>query len=353
MKKSVLSLVMLAAAATVIAGPVIRVCKGNGSVNVVYSIEYSKPYWTVSKGNSTTNRIFRYEERTRRIQPISGAWLMELKTSTPNRLVDRKGKVILEYRNGNIIKPGTGNTVATLRNNQLYRGSNCIANFRNGTPPVGVALAIAAQYFISKDLGYKPIEIKPPKQPTQLYILSWPFNREENKTVYTDANGKVLYTFRNGFIFKGDNLNQRALYAVAIGRFATVGKKRVKTPYIIHFHDLHNPRPDGKPDYVFQSIVRNALFKGDSINAAPLMHLGRKGGIYAGISSKDPVGCINANGSQVFRGPNASGTPIMKVSGNRYNHWVEMFLWAKMLEKDIDAYLKANPGANKPFPKKK
>ncbi len=281
---------------------------------------------------------------------------MEFKTSSPNRLVNSSGKVILEYRNGNIYKPGSSNIVARLVNNALYRGNgttNCVANFRNGTPPTGLALAIAAQYFISKDLDYTPIEIKPPKQPKQLYILSWPFNSEENKTVYTDANGKVLYTFLNGFIFKGDNVNQRALYAVAIGEFAAVGKKKVKTPYIIHFHDLHKPHPEGKPDYVFQSIIRNAVFKGDSIHGAPFIQLGPKGSICAGSQTKDAIGQINSNGSEVYRGTKAEGTPILKVSGNRYNHWVEMFLWAKMLEEDAEKYLKENPAANTPFPPRK
>lgn len=357
MKKFILSLMFLAVAAHVCAGPVIRVCNGGGSTNVAYSIEYSKPYWTVSKGNSTTNRIFRYDEGTRRIQPISGSWIMELKTSTPNRLVDRSGKVILEYRDGNIYKPGNSSIVATLQGNALYGGNgtnNCLANFRNGTPPAGVALAIAAQYYIHKDLGYTPKSLKPANQAsTKLYILSIPFDSKENKTVYTDAQGNVLYTFYNGFIFKGDNLNQKALYAVAIGEFALVGKKKKKTPYIINFHDLHNPHPEGKPDYVFQSIVRNALFKGDSIKNPPLIHLGGKGEIFAGSLQKEAVGHINPDGSQIFRGPKPEGTPVLNVSGNRYNHWVEMFIWAKVLQDDVEKYLEANPDANVPFPAKK
>ena len=336
------------------AAPVIQVCDANGSTKVRFSIEYAKPYWTVGKGRSTTNRIFRYDEGPRRIQPIQGQWIMELKKSTPQRLVDRKGKVILEYRDGKIYKPGQSTPVGVLKNNFLYRGNgttNCVANFRKGTPPTGLALAIAAQYYLAKDLGFQPIKVNAPPQPQKLYILSLPFKSKENKTVYTDANGKILYTFLNGFIYEGENTNQKARYAVAIGKFAAVGKKKKTTPYIIHFHDLHTPRKDGKPDYVFQSIVRHALFKGDSIKNPPWIQLGGKGMIYAGALQKDPIGKINNDGSQVFRINETA--PLLKISGNRANYWVEMFIWAKLLEKDAEKYLQAHPEANVPFPAKK
>ena len=90
MAAALLSISMLGAAR------VVTVCDGNGSTKVRFSVEYNKPYWTVGKGRSTTNRVFRYDEGPRRISPIGKSWLFELKNSTPNRLVNNKGKVILE-----------------------------------------------------------------------------------------------------------------------------------------------------------------------------------------------------------------------------------------------------------------
>ena len=43
----------------------------------------------------------------------------------------------------------------------------------------------------------------------------------------------------------------------------------------------------------------------------------------------------------------------MTMEGNRYNHWVDMLIWAKILEKDIQAYLEVNRDAYTPFHMKK
>jgi hypothetical protein len=355
MKHIICGIVLTLACCVVLnAAPVITVCNGNGSTDVKFSVEYNKPYWTVGKGRSTTNRIFRYDEGTRRIMPIRGAWLFELKTSTPNRLVDKKGKVILEYRNGNIYKPGNSSPVAVYKNKALYKGSKCVANFRNGNPPVGLVLTIAAQYYFAKDLGFKPVEFtapKPQSQAVNVSILSLPFN----KTAVTKykQNGKVLYTFRNGFIYEGDvskDDQNAALYAVSLGQFASVGKKKAKIPYIIHFFDIKNKV--FVPVFTAQNIVRYALIAGKDESGAPRLHMGAKGMIYAGSLSKDPIACINKDGSQVYKGAKAEGTPVLVVEGNRRNYWVDWFIWNKVLEKEIDDHLKANPDAAKPFPAK-
>ena len=139
------AIALLIAGSALHAGPVVKVCNGNGSVDVKFAVEYNRPYWNVNKGNTTVHRIFRYDENTRRVMPIgSSNWTFELKNSTPNRLVDRKGNVILEYRNGNI-STKNGKNVAVLRGGKLYLGGtvNCIANFRNGNLPLGLALTIA------------------------------------------------------------------------------------------------------------------------------------------------------------------------------------------------------------------
>ena len=340
------------------AAPVVKVCKGNGSVNVQFSVEYGKPYWYVSKGNTTGNRIFRFEEGPRRVQPNGGgAWVYELKNDNPRRLVNRKGKVILEYRDGNIYKPGTYNAVGIYKDNAFYKGSKCIANIRNGKLPLGVALTIAAQFYFSEELGFTPESLKAskPKVATvNISVLSLPFNKKAVTTFYAGdpKDGKVLYTFRNGFIYEGKmdaDDRSKAKYAVGIGKFAQVGKRK-NVPYIIYFYDLQNKI--AKPVYTFQSIVRFALFRGDSVEAAPVYHL-HKNGVCAGSQNQDIIGVINQDGSKLFRGTKAEGTPVLSVVGNRRNHWVEMFIWAKVLEKDIDDYLKANPQANQPFPAKK
>lgn len=53
-------------------GASVSVCNDSGSTNVRFTVEYNKPYWTVGRGRSSTNRIFRYEEVPRRIIPILG-----------------------------------------------------------------------------------------------------------------------------------------------------------------------------------------------------------------------------------------------------------------------------------------
>lgn len=336
------------------AAPVVTVCNGNGSTDVKFSVEYSKPYWTVGKGRSTTNRIFRYDEGTRRILPIGGAWLLELKNSTPNRLVNRKGKVILEYRNGSIYKPGNSSPVAVYKNKGLYKGSKCLANFRNGNLPVGLMLTIAAQYYLSKDLGFTPVEFAAPaprKQEVKLLILSLPFKKQAI-TKYS-REGKVLYTFRNGFIYEGEALRDdtaAARYAVSLGEFASVGKKKRKIPYIIHFFDLKNKT--FVPVCTAQNIVRYALFQGKNVNENPVLHMGAKGRIFAGSQSKEPIACINKDGSKVYKGIKAEGTPLLTVEGNRVNYWVDWFIWSKVLEKEINDYLSAHPEAKQPFPVK-
>ena len=334
------------------AAPVVTVCNGNGSTNVRLSVEYSKPYWTVGRGRSTTDRVFRYDEGTRRIIPIRGAWVFELKNSTPNRLVNKSGKVILEYRNGDIYKPGNSSPVAVYRNNALFKGSKCIANFRNGNLPLGLVLAIAAQYYIAEDLGVTPESFAPPaikKEEVKLFILSWPFNKPA-VTKYMQ-NGKVLYTFRNGFIYEGEALKDdqnAARYAVSLGKMATVGKKKQKLPYIIYFFDLKNRT--FVPLATAQNIVRYALYSGKSITDGALLHMGSGGKIYAGSQSKDVIACINNDGSQVFKGEKAEGTPILTIEGNRFNYWVDWFIWSRVLEKELNDYLTANPDAKKAFP---
>ena len=178
---------------TLSAAPVVTVCSGNGSTDVKFSVEYNKPYWTVGKGRSTTNRVFRYDEGPRRISPIGKSWLFELKNSTPNRLVNNKGKVILEYRNGNICKPGSSTPVAVYRGNALYKGSQCIANFRNGTLPVGLVLTIAAQYYLAKELGFTPVDFSAPQKPQEvkLYILSIPMKKQAVTKVPAERPGDL------------------------------------------------------------------------------------------------------------------------------------------------------------------
>lgn len=353
--------VLLACIATLSAAPVVKVCKGNGSVNVQFSVEYGKPYWYVNKGNTTVNRLFRFEEGPRRVQPkVGGPWIYELKNSTPRRLVNSKGKVILEYRDGNIYKPGTYKVVGMYKNNAIYKGNSstgCVANIRNGELPLGLALSIAAHFYLADELGFTPESLEPPKpkiEHVKISVLSIPFNKQAVTTFYAGdpKDGKVLYTFRNGFIYEGQmdkDDRDKAIYAVGIGKFAQVGKKK-NVPYIIHFYDLKNKI--SKPVYTFQSIVRYALFSGDSVSAAPLYHL-HGSGICAGSQTKDVLARINNDGSKVFRGSQVTGTPVLTVVGNRYNHWVEMFIWAKVLEKDINDYLTAHPEASKPFPTQK
>ena len=334
------------------AAPVITLCNGNSSSDVKFSIEYNKPYWTVGKGRSTTNRIFRYDEGSRRIVPIRGRWVFELKTSTPNRLVDSKGKVILEYRNGSIYKPGISSPVAIYKNNCLYKGSKCVANFRNGKVPLGLVLAIAAQYYFPGELGFTPVKFTnpaPKSKEVKLHILSVPFNKQA-VTRYS-VNGKVVYTFRNGFIYEGeaekDNTGA-ALYAVSLKKFASVGKKKRKTPYIIQFFNLKNKT--FVPECTAQNIIRYALFSGDSVTGKVLLHMGKDGKIYAGSQNKDAIACINKDGSRVYKGAEPAGTPVLTVEGNRYNYWVDWFIWNKVLEKEIKDYLAVNKEASKPFP---
>lgn len=356
MKKIISAIIMALVCCTMLhAAPVVTVCNGNGSVDVKFSVEYKKPYWTVGKGRSTTNRIFRYDEGPRRIMPISGPWAFELKNSTPNRLVDNKGNVILEYRNGNICKPGSSSPVAIYRNNALFKGSKCIANFRNGELPLGLVLTIAAQYYLAKDLNFTPVEFKQPEvkqNEVKLMILSLPFNKEA-VTKYIQ-NGKVIYTFRNGFIYDGEaNADNRpqAHYAVSLHKYAAVGAKKDKMPYIIHFFDLKNKTY--VPMNTMQNITTHALFPGQDINGAPLLHMGAKNRIFAGSQNKEPIACLNEDGSKVYMGSKPEGTPILTIEGNRYNYWVDWFIWHIVLEKEISDYLKAHPEANQPFPKGK
>jgi hypothetical protein len=286
--------------------------------------------------------------------PIRGAWVLELKNSTPNRLVDNKGNVILEYRNGNICKPGNSSPVAIYKKNALFKGSKCIANFRNGELPLGLVLTIAAQYYIAGDLDFKPVEFAAPKakiQEVKLSILSLPFNKQA-VTEYSQ-NGEVIYTFRNGFIYEGQALKDdtaAARYAVSLGEFALVGKKKAKRVYIVHFYDLKNKT--FVPLCTAQSIVRYALFTGNSTTDNPLLHMGAGGKIYAGSQNKEAIACINADGSNVYKGTIPEGTPVLSVKGNRNNYWVDWFIWSKVLEKEITDYLKSNPDASKPFPAK-
>ena len=348
MAAALLSISMLGAAR------VVTVCDGNGSTKVRFSVEYNKPYWTVGKGRSTTNRVFRYDEGPRRISPIGKSWLFELKNSTPNRLVNNKGKVILEYRNGNICKPGSSTPVAVYRGNALYKGSQCIANFRNGTLPVGLVLTIAAQYYLAKELGFTPVDFSAPQKPQEvkLYILSIPMKKQAVTKFL--QNGKVIYTFRNGFIYEGEALKddtKAARYAVSIGRFAAVGKRK-NVPYIIHFFDLKNKI--FVPVSTAQSISRYAIFPGSSVKNAPRMHLGlRQSVIFPGSQTKDAIACYNKDGSKLYKGTKPEGTPLLTIEGNRLNTWVEIFIWSKVLDKEISDYLKAHPGADKPFPEKK
>lgn len=355
MKKLISGLITALVCSSVIyAAPVVTVCNGNGSTNVKFSVEYNKPYWTVGQGRSTTNRIFRYDEGTRRIMPIRGVWVLELKTSTPNRLVDKKGNVILEYRNGNIYKSGKSSPIAIYKNNALFKGSKCIANFRNGKLPLGLVLTIAAQYYLSEDLNFKPLDFTAPtakSKEVKLSILSLPFKKQA-VTEYSQ-NGEVIYTFRNGFIYEGKALKDdtaAARYAVSLGQFALVGKKKSKRVYIVHFYDLKNKT--FVPLCTAQSIVRYALFAGNSTTDNPLLHMGGDGKIYAGSQNKAPIACINKDGSKVYKGTKPEGTPVLSVKGNRNNYWVDWFIWSKVLEKEITDYLKANPDANKPFPAK-
>lgn len=339
---------------TLSAAPVVTVCSGNGSTDVKFSVEYNKPYWTVGKGRSTTNRIFRYDETNRRIVPIRGSWLLELKNSTPNRLVTNQGKVVLEYRNGNIYKPGSSKAVAVYKNNALFKGSKCIANFRNGSLPTGLMLTIAAQYYLAKDLGFTPLEFSlpaPKSEEVKLFILSWPFKKQA-VTQYKQGD-KVLFTFRNGFIYEGEALKDdtnAARYAVSLGKFATVGKNKQKLPYIIHFFDLKNKT--FVPLYTVQNIVNYAIYQGKSITGTPLLHL-KQNKIFAGAQSKDAIACINEDGSRIYRGAKPEGTPVLTISGNRTNYWVDWFVWNQVLKKDVQDYLTAHPEADKPFPAKK
>ena len=342
----------LIAGSVLCGGPVVRVCDGNGSVNVRFSVEYSKPYWNVNKGNSTVNRIFRYDENTRRVMPIgSGSWVFEFKNSTPNRLVDRKGNVILEYRNGNI-STKNGKSVGVLQGGKLYRGgtANCVANFRNGNLPPGLALAIAANSYLSKELDFKPVEFKRPVERKTINVLAVPNGKAETFFYQGDKkDGKVLYTFRNGFIYEGKQTNDdrnAAKYVVSLLKW---GGKKKNIPHIIELYDM---KVAAKPAFTFVNDRKQALFNENYLTLAPRIRLSGLA-IYVGTSDQDPIACIDKTGSRLYRGAKAEGTPIMTMEGNRYNHWVDMLIWAKFLEKDIQAYLEANPKAYTPFRKKK
>ena len=343
------AMTLLIAGSALWAGPVVKVCDGNGSTKVKFTVEYSKPYWNVSKGNTTVNRIFRYDENTKRVLPMgSSNWTFELKTSTPNRLVDKKGNVILEYRNGNISTKG-GKSVGTLKGGKLYRGgtANCVANFRNGNLPAGLALAIAANYYFSEDLNFTPVEFKRPAQKKTINVLAWPNGKAETFYYQGDKkDGKILYTFRNGFIYEGkqteDNI-ESAKYVVSL-----IKSSKKKIPLTIEIYDLKVPE---KPAFTFHNDKKQALFNGANTKQAPIICLSKLG-IYAGTSKTKPIASLNKNGSGLYRGDKAEGSPIMTMEGNRYNHWVDMVIWAKLMEKDIQDYLKANPDANKPFAKK-
>ena len=334
------------------AGPVVKVCDGNGSVNVKFTVEYNKPYWNVNKGNTTVNRIFRYDENTRRILPVgSGNWVFELKKSTPNRLVDRKGNVILEYRNGNI-STKSGKSVGVLQNGKLYRGGtvNCVANFRNGNLPSGLALAIAANYYLSKDLNFKPVEFKRPVQKKRIRVLAIPNGKAETFFYQGDKkDGKILYTFRNGFIYEGKQTRDDRKAAKYVVSLLKVGGKKKNIAHIIDLYDL---KVAAKPAFTFVNDDKQALFNEDYLTLAPRIRLSGLG-IYVGTSDKKPIACLDKSGSRLYRGDKAEGTPIMTMEGNRYNHWVDMLIWAKFLEKDIQAYFEANREAYTPFHMKK
>ena len=344
------AMTLFIASSVLCAGPVIRVCDGSGSVKVRFSVEYSKPYWNVSNGNSTAARIFRYDENTRRILPIgSSNWVLELKNTTPNRLVDKKGNVILEYRNGNI-STKSGQSVGTLKDGKLFKNgtSGCIANFRNGDLPLGLALTIAANCYLSKELNFTPVEFKRPVQKKQINVLAIPNGKAETFFYQGDKkDGKVLYTFRNGFIYEGkctlDDPNA-AKYVVSLVK---VGGKKKKVPYIIELYDL---KVAAKPAFTFVNDKKQALFNENSLALAPRIRLSGTA-IYVGTSKTAPIACFDKTGSRLYRGSKAEGTPIMTMEGNRYNHWVDMLIWAKFLEKDIEDHLKANPDSSKPFPK--
>lgn len=333
------------------AGPVVRVCDGNGSVKVKLSVEYSKPYWNVNQGNSTVKRIFRYDENTRRILPVSGgSWFLELKNSTPNRLVDKSGKIILEYRNGNITLPGSSRAVAVLKNGKLYRGSSCIANFRNGSLPTGLALTIAAQYYLNKELKFTPIEFTPPVKKVSIKVFAIPNNKAT--TYFYEGDGKsrkVLYTFLNGFVYEGKQAKTDHNAAKYVVSLVKLGGKKKNIPYVMEIFDL---KVASAPAFTFVNDSKQALYNNRSRNLAPRIRLSGTG-IYVGTSSKTPIACIDRTGTYLYRGAKAEGTPIMKMEGNRYNHWVDMAIWATVLQKEIDAYLQANPDAAKPFPAKK
>lgn len=357
--KFLLSAILLASGAVLCAAPVVRVCNGSGSTDVKFSVEYSRPYWVVGRGRSTTDRMFRYDEKTRRIvPPFGGQRFFELKTSTPNRLVDANGKVVLEYRNGSIYKPGNSSPVGSYRNGALYKGSgtmNCVANFR-GKVPVGLVLAIAANYYLHKELGFTPADLTPKKKvvTTNIFVLDWPFDKKEHKTTFyagEKKDGKVLYTFHKGMIYKGADLKSKPAYVVALGRFALLGKAKKKYPYIVHFHDNANFK--ATPDYVFQALGTFALHKGGGVHAPVYMHFSMRGNkIFAGSQKKDVIGCLSRRGDKLYRGSKPEGTPLLTIEGNRQNMWAEMFIFSQVLKKDIDQYHLKNPDADKPFPKK-
>lgn len=157
-------------------------------------------------------------------------------------------------------------------------------------------------------------------------------------------------TSPTGFRYEGDakeDDNTKAAYAVSLTEMANVGKKNV--PYIIQFFDLQNKTY--VPAFTYQSIVRYALFPGKSIENPPLFQL--KGMfVYPGSQTETAIACISPDGSKLYRGTKAEGTPLLTVSGNRRNFWVEQFVWGKVLEKEIADFLKEHPEANKPFPAK-
>ena len=346
------AIALLIAGSALHAGPVVKVCNGNGSVDVKFAVEYNRPYWNVNKGNTTVHRIFRYDENTRRVMPIgSSNWTFELKNSTPNRLVDRKGNVILEYRNGNI-STKNGKNVAVLQGGKLYLGGtvNCIANFRDGNLPLGLALTIAANYYLSKELNFKPVEFKRPVQKKRIAVLAIPNGKAETFFYQGDKkDGKILYTFRNGFIYEGKQTKDdrsKAKYVVSL--LKTGGKKN----NIAHIIELYDMKVAAKPAFTFVNDDKQALFNEDYLTLAPRIRLSGLG-IYVGTSDKKPIACLDRTGSRLYRGDKAEGTPIMTMEGNRYNHWVDMLIWAKILEKDIQAYLEANRDAYTPFHMKK
>ena len=107
-----------------------------------------------------------------------------------------------------------------------------------------------------------------------------------------------------------------------------------------------------KPAFTFVNDDKQALFNEDYLTLAPRIRLSGLG-IYVGTSDKKPIACLDRTGSRLYRGDKAEGTPIMTMEGNRYNHWVDMLIWAKILEKDIQDYLEANREAYTPFHMKK